>query len=42
MRKTAEEFNRRNEKKKQIDAKKRYIHDIRIGEVWRYHEGMNV
>jgi hypothetical protein len=42
MKKTATEFDQWNERKKQIDCQKKHIHDLRIGELWRYYEGMNV
>jgi hypothetical protein len=42
MKKTTTEFDQRNERKKHIDCQKKHIHDLRIGELWRYYEGMNV
>jgi hypothetical protein len=42
MKKTATEFDQWNERKKQIDCQKKHIHDLRIGELWRYYEEVKI
>ena len=42
MKKTIQDFDLRNEKKKIIETQAIQYHSIRVGQLWRYYEGINI